>query len=272
VGETAQYIGLRLSPAGSDALVTIRDGENGDLWRVDLTRGARSRITSGGQGWYGSWSPDGQQVAFSSLNGTELLAASARGAGQVDTLLTNRPRVFTSDWSRDGQYLAFTGQTPESSNDVFLLTMKGERKAVPLLDSSFTEFHPQFSPDGGWLAFTSEESGRQDVYVQSLPDGRTRRLVSGGGGSYPRWGRDGRELFYRAADGQLVAVPLRTIGSSVELGSPRVIMRLVDPPAVHPYPYDVAADGRILALTAASDAAQGLALTVRMNWQAALDP
>jgi len=272
VGETAQYIGLRLSPAGSDALVTIRDGENGDLWRVDLTRGARSRITSGGQGWYGSWSPDGQQVAFSSLNGAELLAASARGAGQVDTLLTNRPRVFTSDWSRDGQYLAFTGQTPESSNDVFLLTMKGERKAVPLLDSSFTEFHPQFSPDGGWLAFTSEESGRQDVYVQSFPDGRTRRLVSSGGGSYPRWGRDGRELFYRAADGQLVAVPLRTIGSSVELGSPRVIMRLVDPPAVHPYPYDVAADGRILALTAASDAAQGLALTVRMNWQAALDP
>jgi hypothetical protein len=149
--------------------------------------------------------------------------------------------------------------------------MTGEGKPTALLQTPFTEFHAQFSPDGRWLAFTSTESGRDDVYVQSLFDTVTRRLVSGdGGGSYPRWGPQGRELLYRATDGRLVTVPVRTVGSSVEFGTPRATIRLVDPPAVHPYPYDIAPDGRILALIPETEGAQEM--TVLMNWQAALDP
>ena len=148
--------------------------------------------------------------------------------------------------------------------------MTGEGKPTPLLQSPFSEFHAQVSPDGRWFAFTSTESGRDDVYVQSLFDAGTRRHVSGDGGSYPRWGPQGRELLYRATDGRLMTVPVRTVGSSVELGTPHAITRLVEPPAVHPYPYDVAADGRILALIPATEGAQEL--TVLMNWQAALDP
>ena len=272
VGEVAQYIGLRLSPAGSEALVTIRNAESGDLWRIDLTSGARSRIASGGGGWFASWSPDGQQVAFTTLYGKDVLAANARGDGQTDTLWNHGSRAFPGDWSGDGRYLAFAGAMPNASNDVWALALKGERRLLPVLNSPYTEFHPQFSPDGRWLAFTSDESGREDVYVQSFPDARTRRLVSSGGGSYPRWSRDGRQLFYRETDGQLMTVPVLTTGASLELGPPRAIMRLVDPPAIHPYPYDVAPDGRILALAAASEGAQGFALTVLMNWQAALEP
>ena len=97
-------------------------------------------------------------------------------------------------------------------------------------------------------------------------------MVSSGGGGYPRWGPGGRELNYRAPDGRLMTIPVRLAGSSVELGTPTAVMRLVDPPGVHPYPYNVAPDGRILALTPASGAAQDRTLTVLMNWQAALEP
>jgi Tol biopolymer transport system component len=254
-------------------MVTITDSAaSGDLWRVDLARGARTRVTSEGRGWFAVWSPDAQQIAFSAPGGRSPQATSARGDGQARTLWTSDFPVYPSDWSREGQYLAYTESHPNTSNDVWLFPMTGERKPTPLLRSPFTEFHAQFSPDGRWLVFTSNESGRDDVYVQSVFDASTRRLVSSVGGSYPRWGAEGRELWFRAADGRLMTVPVRTGVSSVELGTPTAILRLVDPPGIHPYPYDVAPDGRILALVPESEGAQNAALTILMNWQATLEP
>jgi serine/threonine protein kinase len=274
VGGIEQFIGLRLSPDNREVLVTIRDAAaNGDLWRIDLASGARSRITSEGGGWYAVWSPDSQQVAFTALNRREVLqTARARGGGEVQNFSTFDVQVYPSDWSFDGKYLVFTANGQDASNDVWLLPMMGARKREPLMQSPFNELHGQFSPDGGWLAFTSNASGRDDVYVQSFPDASTRRIVSSAGGAYPRWGPGGRELLYRATDGYLMTLPVRLVKSSVELGTPSAVMRLVDAPGAHPYPYDVAADGRILALTPASGAVQDLTLTVLMNWQAALEP
>jgi len=150
--------------------------------------------------------------------------------------------------------------------------MTGGRKPEALLNSPFSELHAQFSPDGRWLTFTSNENGREDVYVQSFPDPATRRIVSSTGGAYPRWGPGGKTLFYRAPDGSLISIPVRLGGSSVDLDPASVVMRLVAAGGVHPYPYDVAADGRILALTPASGNVQDRTLTVLMNWQAALTP
>ena len=273
VGAVEQYVGLRLSHDEREVLVTIKDaGANGDLWRIDLATGARTRVTSGG-GWYAVWSPDSRQVAFTALNRREVLqAASVRGGGEVQNLWTFDVQVYPSDWSFDGRYLAYVANSQDTSDDVWLLSMMGARKPAPLLQSPFVERHAQFSPDGRWLAFTSNENGRDDVYVQSFPDGATRRIVSRAGGAYPRWDPRGKELFYRAPDGNLMTIPVRLFESSVELGTPSVVMRLVDAAGVHPYPYDVAADGRILALTPASGAVQDLTLTVLMNWQAALEP
>ena len=271
VGPIDQYIGLSLSPDASHAMVTIRDpGGSGDLWLVDLAQGARTRVTSESRGWYAVWSPDGQQIAFSAPNGINPQAASARGGGQAQSLRTSDRPMYPSDWSRDGRYLAYTDGGSDTSNDVWLMPMTGERKPVPLLHSQFTELHAHFSPDGRWLAFTSNESGRDDVYVQNLSDAATRQLVSSAGGGYPRWASEGRELWYRASDGRLMKVPVRTVGSSIAFGQPTATLRLVDPPGVHPYPYDVAPDGRILALVPATEGAQQL--TVLMNWQAALEP
>jgi len=271
VGAIDQYVGLRLSPNEREVLVTIRDSAtSGDLWRVDLTSGARSRVTSEGRGWYAVWSPDGERVAFTALGGGDLRITSAHGTGEVQDLWPSSFREFPSDWSRDGQRLAYTSSNTDTANDVWLLSMTGARKATGLLTSSFSELHAQFSPDGRWLALTTNESGREDVYVQSFPDAGTRRLVSSGGGSYPRWSGDGRTLFYRAPDGWLMSIPIRTAGSAVELGAPTSVMRLVDPPGVHPYPYDVAADGRVLAMTPPSGAAGDVTLTLMTNWESTL--
>jgi Tol biopolymer transport system component len=273
VGVVDQYIGLGLSRDGQEVLVTIRDAAtNGDLWRVDLATGARSRVTSGGSGWYAVWSPDSHQVAFTALGRREVLQAmNTRGGGELQTLSTFDVQVYPSDWSRDGQHLAYTANSPGTSSDVWLLAMTGARKPTPLLQSPFSERHAQFSPDGRLLAFTSNDTGRDDVYVQSFPDATTRRMVSSVGGAYPRWGSGGRVLWYRGPDSRLMSVPVRRVGSSVEVGTPSAVMRLGDAVGVHPYPYDVAADGRILALTPASGALGDLTLSVLTNWLAALE-
>jgi Tol biopolymer transport system component len=273
VGAIDQYLGLRLSPDGREVLVTIRDAAAGDLWRVDLASGARSRVTSEGRGWYAVWSPDSQQVAFTGVNRREVLqSVNARGGGEVQSLATFDAQVYPSDWSLDGKHLVYTASSQSNSSDVWLLTMTGARQPAPLLQSPFAERHAQFSPDGQWLAFTSNETGRDDVYVQSFPNASTRRMVSSGGGAYPRWGSGARELLYRAPDGRLMTISVGLVGSSVDLGTPSAVIRLVDAAGVHPYPYDVAADGRILALTPVSGRVQDLTLTVLMNWQAALAP
>jgi len=273
VGGIEQYIGLRLSPDGREVLVTIRDAAgNGDLWRIDLADGARSRITSDG-GWYAVWSPDSQQVAFTALNRRQVLQTlRVRGAGKEPDHSTFDVWMYPSDWTSDGKYLVYTANSQDASEDIWLLPMTGPRKPMPLIQSPFGEKHAQFSPDGRWLAYTSNENGREEVFVQSFPDAVTRRVVSSAGGAYPRWGPGGKELFYRAPDGNLMTISLRLAGSSIELGAPSVVMRLTEAASVYPYPYDVAADGRILALTPASGAVQDLTLTVLMNWQAALKP
>ena len=181
------------------------------------------------------------------------------------------PCVAPSDWSAQG-YLAYTESNTQTADDVGVFSMADGNRRTLVLKSAFTEVHAQFSPDGHWLAFTSNESGRDDVYVQSYPEPNIRRLVSSGGGAFPRWSPDGGELFYRASDGRLMRVPIRTITSSVELGAPIGTIRLVEPPARHLYPYDIARDGRILTLAPPTTGTPDVELTLRTNWAPSLKP
>ena len=212
---------------------------------------------------------DGKRIVFSGLTRQTLFE---KGAGETDpgrTLLRSEYGVFPIDWSLDGEHLLYTTLTP-TGYDVWMLPMRAAGKATPLFQSPAVEYQGQFSPDGRWITFTSNESGREEVYVQAFPNAKTRQLVSTGGGNYPRWGKKGSELFYRSLDGRLVAVPLGFKGSSVNVGQQRIGMRLIEPPGVQLYPYDIASDGRVLAMAPASGAASGLSLTVLVNWQAAL--
>jgi hypothetical protein len=141
---------------------------------------------------------------------------------------------------------------------------------MPILRSPAREMHGGFLPNGEFMAFTSDESERDEVYVQNFLDATTRRRVSTNGGSYPRWSRRVNELFFRSLDGRLVAVPVRFNGTSADFGDPRLVMRLIEPLALALYPYDIASDGRILALAPVSVEATNISLTVLVDWQAAL--
>jgi len=272
VGEPDRYAALRISPDGKRIVVVLADSSgNPDTWLLELARGIPSRLTFNGSFGTGVWSPDGQRIGYHLLNNTKLLEKSASGAGQEETVLQSQYTVYLNDWSRDGRYLVYTQLGPEGQSELWLLPLSGDHKPVPFLKSGFNEFQGQVSPDSKWIAYTSDESGRSEVYVQSFPVAGARWLVSNGGGNFARWRRDGGELFYRAFDGKLMAVSIRNVARGLEFGTPAALFRISEPQGQFSYAYDVAPDGqRILALVPRQVAGDSASLTVVVNWDAEL--
>ena len=272
VGRVDRYTDVHLAPDGNGAAVSLVDSSGlRDIWVLDFARAAYTRVSSGGIGFVSVWSPDGKKVAYN-LGGSNLLyTRGANGAAPEEKVLESRFTVFINDWSSDGRYLVYTESPPETKYDLWLLPTFGDRKPVPFLKTAAAEWHGQISPDGKWIAYTSDESGRPDVYVRSFPEGAAKWAVSNSGGSYPRWRRDGKELFYRALDGRLMSASVQPAGQGLEFGSPAALFRLVEPQGVAAYTYDVSPDGkRILALAPSQGTSDIAPLTVLMNWQAAL--
>src|SRR6185436_10819312 len=130
---------------------------------------------------------------------------AANGTGNDELLAESKSALYVNDWSADGRTLLYTEASPDSDNDLWLLPLGTEnQKPAPYLQTPANESQGRFSPDGKWVAYTSNESGQLEVYVQSLPAGNQKWLVSNNGGGYPAWRRDGKELFYRARDGKLM--------------------------------------------------------------------
>jgi hypothetical protein len=147
----------------------------------------------------------------------------------------------------------------------------GDPKPQVYLKTPYNEMEGQFSPDGKWIAYTSDESGRNEIYVRGFPDNGVKIPVSNGGGGLARWRRDGKELFYRALDGRLMAALVRSTDKALEFGAPAALFSTTEPAGVFAYPYDVSPDGqRILALAPAAVEAGASPLTVIVNWQATL--
>jgi serine/threonine protein kinase len=188
-----------------------------DIWLVDTTGGGATRLTSNPafEG-YPLWSSDGRRVLYGSTRGTggDIYLKDRTGTGPEE-LLDNISGAGApilrqdTDWSRDGKFVVFGGLDPKTNWDLWLLPVAeppASRKPVRYLQTQFNEHHGQLSPDGRWLAYVSDESGAQEVYVASFPVPNGRTKISIGGGSEPRWRRDGHELFYRSPDGSLIAL------------------------------------------------------------------
>ena len=286
LGPPANYNGsLSLAKDGKHVAVDeIDQGTNRDIWVLDVARGVPTRFTfEGAQDANPVWLPDGARLVFASDRGAsgsfDVYQKDAGGAG-AEKLLQNNGRP--EDVSPDGRYLLYAVSDPKTGIDLWVLPLAGapgERKPVPYLQTQFAERQGQFSPDGRWIAYTSNESGadQYQVYVQSFPAGAGKFQVStGAGGTQPRWRRDGKEIFYVAADGKLMAVDVTT-APNFQAGTPKALfdprISLGGPPAYTYFRYDVTADGkRFLANSAAG--AQGspvsTPITVVLNWQAAL--
>jgi serine/threonine protein kinase len=197
----------RLSPDGSRLAVGI----GSDLWVIALNRLTRTRVTFGTSStlFPYTWSADGLHITFSKVEskvGLDLYEASSDGSGQPQLLCAGEHRQWGTSWSPDGRALVFYEQHPTTLRDIWILLRGGERK--PLLVTQYQERAPRFSPDGRWLAYVSNDSGRDEVFVRPFPGPGARITVSTAGGSEPVWTTNGSEIFYRNGD-QMMAAPVQ---------------------------------------------------------------
>jgi Tol biopolymer transport system component len=223
VGDPGDYHNPAFSPGGDRLAFDLADPRSGkrDIWVRDLKRGVSSRFTFGAGGALCPlWSPDGRRMIFTV--GNDLFEKAVEGQGEEKLLFKSDERKVACDWTRDGRFIAFSSQGKETSVDIWVLPTFGDRKPIPFLKTPFLEARPVFSPDGRFLAYQSNESGRAEVYVQSFPGPGGKWQISTTGGNEPQWRADGRELYYLAPDQKLMVVDIQT-GSGMTAGAPHAL-------------------------------------------------
>jgi Tol biopolymer transport system component len=188
----------KLSPDGKRLVRHNVVGTDRDLWIEDLERGTSTRFTFGGAHFGGLWSPDGKWIAYSrGFPAMNLYRRRADGTGQEERLTTSGTTQVTASWTPDVRTLVFVENDPVNGSDIWTVAMEGDRTPRPFIKTPFIERAPVLSPDGKWLAYQSNESGRFEIYVVAFPQGDRKRQISTEGGFSPIWARNGRELFYQ---------------------------------------------------------------------------
>lgn len=263
---------LALSPDEKRVAVSRRDLTVGidDLYVMEIARGASTRLTSESIG-VGSaiWSPDGNYLVWNTnrSGAHQLYRKPASGTGQEELLVQSNNLIFPTDWSADGKYIFYTEVDPKTQSNRWVLPLEGNRKPYPFLQTSFSESSAVLSPDGRWIAYRSDESGTVEVYVQTFPASGGKWTVSTKGGFNPRWRRDGKELFYNALDGKLMAVEIKT-GGTFEPGIPKPLFDFSALRAAFGNNYAVAADGQRFLFAIRGAETTPSSLTVVLNWMA----
>ena len=277
------YSDFRVSPNGKLLAASMLDDKTGniDIWMTDLARGARSRVTADG-GFNSSpiWSPDSTQLLFRTFQKVvEFHQKSAAGGGSEQTVLSYRTvqasgiptnnTLIDTDWSPDGKNILFTVENPSSGSDVWVLPQTGDKKAVNFLTSPADEMHGNFSPDGRLVAYTSNDTGKYQVNVQTLPLSDRKWQVSTSGGYEPRWRADGHEIYYLSEDRKLMAVE---VGTGPSFGIPKALFQTQVQPGVtrnHTH-YVPSRDGQRFLVNTLSADASPTPITIVMNWAARL--
>jgi dipeptidyl aminopeptidase/acylaminoacyl peptidase len=262
------YGGPQLSPDGGRIVFSYNPGlVPSDVWIQDLTRRTFTPLTTDGSNIRPVWTPDGSRVTFSSMKSGsfDIYSKLADGSAEAEPLLIREQDQFPSSWSVDGNILAFTERNFESGTDIWILHRDGETPE-PFLVTAFNEDVPAFSPDGRWLAYQSDESGRYEVYAQPFPGPGRRWPISTNGGREPVWSSKESELFYRNGD-SLMVVAIET-DPVFTPGVPRFLFEWRFRPAafqVGARAYDVTPDGRRFVMLRAEQ--EELAeLNVVLNW------
>ncbi|MEQ1761212.1 MAG: hypothetical protein ABL986_23125 [Vicinamibacterales bacterium] len=271
VSKPDEISGAALSPDGKTVVFTVGNTTAGvaDLWLQSLESSVLSKFTFGpGANSSPVWSPDGSRIAFTAQRSLddEIQQLSATGSGRPEVLLQGPYNsIGVSDWSQDGKLIAFSSRAEKTKDDLWLLPTGGDRKAVVFLQTPANERSGHFAPGGEWMAYQSDESGRYEIYVQHVPANGSKFQISGGGGTDPRWSRDGKELFYREGNQKLMTVPVK-LGTTFERGQGRPLFE-----GVRVNSYQPSSDGqRFLATVPAEGDSQVPLITVVTNWQATL--
>jgi hypothetical protein len=268
------YEDLHLSPDGRRVALTVEESgveSPAHVWLADTDRGTLTRFTFEGLSRDPVWAPDGKALVFGSKRGDAYGLYQQRLDGQAGAeLLWASPNAIWPDpqsLTPDGRVVVFSTKTQKGGDDIWLLSLEGNRTARPWLETPAGEWAGRLSPDGRWMAYNSNESGATEVYVQAFPGPGGKWLVSQGGGGNPIWSRDGRQLFYRRGD-QVLQVdvetsPVFTLGKPTVLFSGRYRMTGRD--------FDVSPDGTRFVMMRNNDPRTTSRLNVSLNWWRSLD-
>ena len=278
IDQSSVYNDLRLSPDGKRIAISQFDAKsrNDDIWLYEISRAVWTRFTfeATTERWP-LWSPDGSTIVFASdrKRHIDLYQRASSGAGSEELLLGSNLHKYPSDWSRDGRFIAYTADDPKTKLDIWILPMDpnpkgagGERKPFLFLQTEFTEGRATFSPDGRWIAYQSDESGRNEIYIRPFPGPGGKWQVSTNGGTRPRWRRDGKELFYLGLDDKIMSAEIKLGSSTVEVGSVRPLFQFRPFSGGARDIYDVTGDGQRFLVTSLGSLASSSPVTLVVNW------
>ena len=276
LGQPENLNGVRLSPDGKSAVIDILDASTGNknLWIYDVARKLRTRFTFyPGEEREAIWSPDGRWIVFNRFgNGHfDLYRKASNGAGAEELIYADGRQKYPTSFSPDGKLLLYMVYVDgDSKNQLWILPMEGaagERKPVPFAPTAFNSAWGQFSPDGHWIAYASDESQRNEIYAAPFPGTGPKKQISAAGGDQPLWRRDGKEIFYVAPNGQMMAAEVSSKGGSLEVGAVRSLFGPIPP--LLGGGYDVSGDGQHF-LVRMEPQGSDEPLTVVQNWTATL--
>ncbi len=276
VGDAGAYDTLNLSPDDSRVAVGLTQNNNTDIWVVQLARGISRRLTfDPASDDVGVWSPDGATLVYGSETGNvpaNVYTMRSAGGQEPEPILKSDDAKIPATVTPDGKTLVYSRQNLQKGTvDVWTVALDGDHQTKSFLETNFNNFQPALSPDGRWLAYASNETGRYEVYLRSFPEGGATVQVSAAGGAQPRWRRDGRELFYLALDGTLTAVPVR-LQAAPDVGAAKALFRI---PSLFSLvntttpQYDVTADGQRFLVIAPVEG-KVTPLTIVLNWAASI--
>ena len=276
VGEPAGFLSISISPDGKRALATIQAKvPQTSIWMYDLTRGSASRFTPGSEeAFTPSWSPDGRQVVYTGQT-RYLYFLASDGISEAQKLEAGPTTNVPSSWSPDGKKVVFATQTSQGG-DLWIQSLEGDKKSHPFLVTQANEIEGAISPDGRWMAFVSDETGRYELYVTSFPSAGGKRQISSDGADAPQWLNAGRQLAYINAQGRLVMVDVNANGQEFEMGQSQILFGgkplpgRPSAPDSWEAPIYLTPDGKRMLLPVSVETDSGLTLNLVTNWTTAL--
>jgi serine/threonine protein kinase/Tol biopolymer transport system component len=273
LGDPAAYGGIELSPNGRQASVSIPDeaGKGPDVWLYDVARGLRTRFMFEPAIELASiWSPDGSKIVFNSgrKGHLDLYQKGSIGAGAEEMLFEDSVDKYPTSWSPDGRFILYSTFGAPTGSDLIVFPFFGDRKPFPFLQTQFNEEGGRFSPDGRWVTYDSNESGKYEVYVAPFPGPGGKWQISTAGGDSPQWRRDGTEIFYFTPDNKLMVAAVNGKGPSFEVGAVKPLFQTRATGRTNRYAES--ADGQRFLINTAPEQAAHIPVTVVVNWTAGL--
>ena len=277
-GEPGLCVNVALSPDGRRAALARPGPQGTNIWLLDFANKSLASFTFGKNGSeYPVWSTDGRQIFFCSLRdgNYNLYRKPANGEKDEELLLRSHEDKTPTSCSGDGRYLLYTARDQKTKNDLWVLPLEGDLKPIPFLRTEFDEWDGHFSPDTRWIAYVSNESASNEVYVRAFAPGSTaafsesgaKWMVSMGGGTAPRWRADGKELFYLGPDGRVMSVDV-TVDTTFHGGTSKPLLQ--PPMRGFSGAWNVAADGKRFLFMAPKELGTPTPFTVVLNWQVGL--